>query len=89
MAKFESNEINNWEHQHGIVAKRVMLAGMNQQLLVDEASATITYVGFGARGLAKDAEGWLIMKINTGGSLATEINTAIDTWDNRGSATYA
>ena len=88
MAKFELNEMYNWEHNNRIVAKRVQLAGTDSQTIVDAAVAGTTYVGIGARGLATSSNGWLIMKIVKDGTTTT-IQTAIHVWDDRTSADYA
>jgi len=87
MAKYETGEITNWEHNHQLVAKRVQLAGTNSQIISDTING-VDYVGMGARGLAESDDGWLLMKITTEGT-KTKIQTAIDSWDNVEDADYA
>ena len=85
---FEEREIQNWEHDNRIVAKRVTLSGSTAHIIKDATTtANITYIGRGARGLAKSADGWFISKIDTTDEL--DVTSAIDSWDNRVGADYA
>lgn len=87
MPNYEQNEIQNWEHDHRVVAKRVIGVESDLQLRVDDLGTTL-YVGQGARGLALSADGWLLTKYTIGDTTVSSM-TAIDTWNNRASASYA
>lgn len=89
MGQFEPKEIENWQHSEVLAAKRVTQVGSDLQTIVDESSApTTTYVGKGARGLATSSTGWLLEKIAVSGTTTT-ITHAINSWDNRASASYS
>lgn len=61
--------------------------------LIDEASATITYVGKASTSALTSNAVWQIMKMETSGSITTisyaDGNSEFDNiWDNRASLTY-
>ena len=87
MPKWEPAEISRWEHNNVVVGKRITDVGTNLQIIVDEAVAGTTYIGRGAQGLATATTGWLLEKIVVSGTTTT-ITHAIDSWDNRITATY-
>jgi len=65
-----------------------MLAGSTNQILIDKTTtADMTYVGYGAKGLAEDASGWLIRRIDKSGD-PTKILSAFVAWDDREGASY-
>jgi len=61
------------------------------QLLLDKASSTITYVGVATRGTATSAAAWKIFKLDTTSGLSKKwASGAYDqVWDNRASLTYS
>jgi predicted glutamine amidotransferase len=87
MAKFEPKEINNWEHDNAVVAKRTVSVLSQLQTLIDEAGSGITYVGEGAKGLETSADGWSVAKIDESSNPIT-IKHSIGAWDDRSSLTY-
>ena len=87
MAKFEPKEITNWEHDNTVVAKRIISVQSQNQTLIDEAGAGITYIGEGVKGLETSATGWGIKKIDESANPIV-IKSAIGIWDNRTSLTY-
>lgn len=81
-------ELETWQHQYDLKAKRVMLAGSTLQILIDKTTtADTTYIGYGAKDLAEDAEGWLLRRVDKTGS-PTKILTAFEPWDDREDASY-
>lgn len=61
---------------------------------IDEASATVTYVGKAPIGTATSASGWQIKKIETASTVTSILyadsnNNYDNVWDNRASLTYA
>jgi len=84
----ELNEINYAEHDQNNVAKRVTDVGSLLQTIVDEAGAPgTTYVGRSPAGLATATTGWNLEKVVVSGTTTT-ITHAVDSWDNRATATY-
>ena len=74
-----SQYIDNYEHDDLFNAKQVTDVGSDKQTLIDEAVAGTTYIGSGARGLATNADGWLLTKIVEAGT-DTTIQHAIGSW---------
>jgi hypothetical protein len=74
-----SQYIDNYEHDDLFNAKQVTDVGSDKQTLIDEAVAGTTYIGSGARGLATNADGWLLTKIVEAGT-DTTIQHAIGAW---------
>ena len=74
-----SQYIDNYEHDDLFNAKQVTDVGSDKQTLIDEAVAGTTYIGSGARGLATNAEGWLLTKIVEAGT-DTTIQHTIGAW---------
>jgi len=80
-------EIDIWQHQYDLKAKRVTLVGSTLQVKKDSTSTSnVTYIGKGARGLDVASTGWLLTKIDKTTEL--DVTTAIDSWNNRVGATY-
>ena len=83
------------EHDDALYAKRVTDIPHNLQLrqAVSRRDNQPDYIGYGARGLASSADGWILYKFTyasaADGAAMTLRQTAYDTWDNRTSATYA
>jgi len=60
---------------------------------IDEASATVTYIGYAAPNASTSAAVWRIIKIETSGTSTTTTfadgdNKFNNVWDNRASLTY-
>jgi len=84
------SELEHWQHQYDLKAKRVMLAGSTNQILIDKTTtANMTYIGYGAKKLATSDTGWLLRRIDKTTSTTT-IKTAFSSWDLRadGATTY-
>lgn len=82
--------LENDEHDNSIKAKRVTTWPDNTQQLVDYGARTDgqpVYVGYAIRGLATNANGWMIQKFTyttIGGSDYLETRTiAYSSWDLR------
>ena len=75
----KATEAEHREHEYNLKAKRVTDVGSDKQTLIDEAVAGTTYIGSGARGLATNADGWLLTKIVEAGT-DTTIQHAIGAW---------
>jgi hypothetical protein len=76
------------------VAQQVTSSDSLLQVLIDEASGTITYVGDANPGIATATAEWRIQKINTSSNPITVLwadgNTSFDNvWDNRASLSYS
>ena len=71
MPKHELLEMENWQHDSIINAKRVMLVGSTQQAIIDEAITGTTYVGNAAPGIATSDSNWLVTKIVESGTTTT------------------
>ena len=69
----------------------VVSSSLVEQLLLDKASDTVTYVGVAARGTATSAAAWKIFKLDTTSGLSKKwASGAYDqVWDNRASLTYS
>ena len=81
-------ELETWQHQYDLKAKRVMLAGSTNQILIDKTTtADMTYIGYGAKGLAEGAAGWLVRRIDKSGD-PTKILSYLGTWSGREAADY-
>ena len=75
-----------------------ILAESYEQKIVDEASTTITYIGFAGSGIATSAAKWLIVKIESVSATAPTGVTTIkyadsyknteNVWDDRATLTY-
>jgi len=79
------------EHDSDVLAKRFVEIPSNLQMKVEyNADKTTKYVGYGARGLATSATGWLLQYFEYNATKQVTSRTiAYDSWDNRASATYA
>lgn len=55
---------------------------------VDEASASVTYVGYSEPGAASSADTWVIKKIEVSGTVTTFSFAKNVAWDNRATVTY-
>ena len=67
-------------------------ADRTPQVLIDEASATVTYVGYSHTGNATSAGKWLIKKVSVSGNVTTTqwaSEEANQIWDNRASLSYS
>lgn len=99
-------EITREEHQHNLKAKRVaILDGSGNQITsfggdatvyttrIDEASATVTYIGDAAIGTATSAASWRIKKIDSDNPTAITFadgNGSFDNvWNDRASLSYS
>lgn len=86
-------EAESREHQATLYAKRTMDVPSDIQARFDydvRTDGQPVYIGYGPRGLAVGAAGWLLYKFTYDGSnQATLRQVAYDTWSNRTSATYA
>lgn len=80
-----SQYTDNKEHDPLFMAKRVVTTGSDNQVIIDESVSGTTYFGFGARGLATSATGWLLKKMVESGTTTT-ITHAIGSWDLRADA---
>ena len=70
------------------------LSDNTPQVIVDEASETVVYVGFAANGVATSEAKWLIQKTEITGNItltqwADGGNKHDQIWDNRASLTYS
>lgn len=93
MARYEMNEIFNAVYNPATASLRVGDFGSNYQKRLDYDVRTDdnpVYVGYGASGLATTDDGWLINQLTYDGSdRVTLVQSAIGTWDDRASLTYA
>lgn len=74
------------------------LSVIHEQVIVDEATTKITYVGFSAAGIATSSPYWIIIKIESANAsapygvttikYATSYNSNTNIWDNRASLSY-
>ncbi len=74
------------------------IADYHEQIITDEASTTVTYVGYAQSGVATSAARWIIKKITATNATspqgvitilyATSYNNATNIWDNRASLSY-
>ena len=58
---------------------------------IDEASETVTYIGYAEKGTADNEPGWYIIKIEVSGNITKtrKANTDLNAiWDNRASLIY-
>lgn len=89
----KTSEAEAREHEGPIQAKRITEIPSNLQQRIDydvRTDGQPVYIGFGARGLATSATGWLIQTFTYDGSNNLTLRQiAYDSWDNRASATYA
>ena len=81
ITKDTSQYTDNKEHDSLFMAKRVVTTGSDNQVIIDKSVTGTTYFGFGARGIATSATGWLIKKMVKSGTTTT-ITHAVDAWDN-------
>ncbi len=66
--------------------------GAGMQTLIEEATATVTYVGYAEQGEPTSASTWLIKKIDTSsGTAVTHAGSAdfTEEWDERASLSYS
>ena len=79
------------EHDGDIQAKRIIEIPSNlQQRISYNGDLQAQYVGFGARGLASDVDGWLLQKFTYDANKQMTLRQiAYGNWDNRASETYA
>lgn len=54
---------------------------------IDEESDSLTYLGYSKIGTADSDSNWVLVKIESSGN-TTSFSFAIDSWDNRTSASY-
>ena len=69
-----------------------------EQTIVDEASTTVTYIGYAEFGVATSAAKWMIKKITATSATApqgvittgyaTGFKNSVQIWDNRAALTY-
>lgn len=83
-----SQYTDNKEHDALLKGKRVVDVGTDDQTIIDEAITGTTYIGRTGRGVATSTTGWLLTKIVESGT-DTTIAHAVDSWDNRATATYS
>lgn len=67
---------------------------IDEDTMIDEASATVTYIGKAATGSATSSAVWKIKKIETIGAItsityAGGVATYVNIYDNRASLTYS
>lgn len=88
MARYELNEIFNtiFDRIGGVIRTSDHPSSLQQ--IIEEASATTTYVGVAVKGLATTDDGWLVTKVVTSAGTTTE-STAVGPWSNRASLTYS
>jgi len=63
------------------------------QMKIDEASATVTYIGYAGHGVATSSALWYIEKVSVSGTV-TSIQKAkggqfVNVWDDRATLTYS
>lgn len=89
------SSIENDTYDAGVGAYRLVEIPSNLQMRVDYNSQTDgqpLYVGYGARGLASSANGWLVQKFTYDSNSPRQCTLrqiAYGIWDNRASLTYA
>lgn len=76
------------EHEHPLLAKRVVQIGSNQQYRAEWDNSELLYEGYAANGLGADESGWLLRKYTYTNGEVTLIQTVVGTWDDRASETY-
>lgn len=74
------------------------LAEIYEQVIVDEASTTVSYIGYTESGVATSAAKWIIVKIESASATtptgvttikyATSYKSRTNIWDNRAALTY-
>ena len=79
--------IANYEHDDLFNAKQVTDVGSDKQIIIFAEATNVKYIGFGARGLATSADGWLIKKIDKSAD-PTTIKHAIGILDDKATLTY-
>lgn len=89
----ELTEYSDWEHQEDTASKRVTDVGSSQQLYIDYATRVDgqpVFVGKGARGLATNANGWLVYNFSydSNGNIISK-QSAIGAWTNRATLPYS
>ena len=77
----------------GIEVHEQIVTQANKAMIIDEASATITYVGKAAIGSATSAAVWQVMRMNSTTGVVTTWADGDDDedniWDNRASLSYS
>ena len=74
------------------------IADYHEQIITDEASTTVTYVGYAQSGVATSAASWMIKKITMASATtphgvitiayAGSYNSKTNVWDDRASLSY-
>ena len=54
---------------------------------IDEASPSLTYIGYYYPGLEESDGGWIIERL-TGGATETDVDYGLGSWTNRATVTY-
>lgn len=101
--KGSDQAVTRKEHNYSAIAKRTQLVdpfggvvsdGGNYAMVIDEASATVTYVGIAQIGTATSASSWQVKRISVSGNVTTitwaDGDDEFDNiWDNRASLSYS
>lgn len=83
------SDAENREHQTTLFAKRIVEIPNDLQNRYEyNASSQVEYAGYAPKGLASNADGWLLHKFTYTDSLVTLKQSAYGNWDNRASETY-
>lgn len=89
MPKHELLELKNNVYNNALKSERVYDSGSDQDINLDYDMRTDdnpVYVGFGAKGLADGADGWLIFKLTYDASdRVTAKKSAYGVWNDRAS----
>ena len=89
----KSTDVENKTYDRDLWASRTVQIPLNMQERYDytgRSDGQPVYAGYGAKGLASDATGWLLYKFtyDVNGYITLK-QIAYDTWDDRADATYA
>lgn len=77
-------------YEGDLFAQRITEIPSNMQMRIDWTSGNADYVGYAPRGLASNADGWLLQKFTYDGSnRCTLRQIGYGNWDNRASESYA